>query len=283
MRRVDTLLPPDASPKLSPRRAAGRTRASTADTAATAAAAAGSEVAGTAGGDDDDDDDDDDMFEEVSATLKPGYEERFVDPDEGWERPPPEAMRPAAEASSMSPPSVSPAPPAASSSSLRQSVMQPAAEGPRRGLGVGRPCGAARRDGSLCDQRVAPGASCRFHGILVERDANGVPRNPTGVYAVVLQARASANARPVAGAASGGGDVLSGPADVLTDASPNAAECAGSADGPSSGARQQDSKRARSVDPLPPYSAAPLPEQRPAKQQQTAKQRLLARINRRNR
>ena len=48
---------------------------------------------GGGGGEEDDDDNDDAMFEEVSATLKPGYEEHFVDPDEGWEKPPPEAMR----------------------------------------------------------------------------------------------------------------------------------------------------------------------------------------------
>ena len=284
MRRVDTLLPPGAELASSPRRAGSRTRDATGDAGVTAAAPA----ATTAGGDNDDEEeeeeDDEDMFEEVSATLKPGYEEAFVDPDAGWEKPPPEAMRPPDERQPVAPRAASP--PLATVAlppPQRQLTRLAAARGSSGESSVEVPvesqlCGAARRDGSLCLQRVTVGVSCRFHGRLVERDACGIPRHPTGVYAALL----SAQRRGAAASAAAEGSP--GPYADVDAASPATAESTAATDRPTHAGARQDSKRPRgSVDPLPPYSAAPVagPE-RPAKHQ-TTRQRLLARMNRKNR
>lgn len=73
MRRVDVLIPPSAVT-----RALDQEETNVSSIAADEAHA----------------EDDDDDFEEVPSLLKLGYEEHFVDPEEGWERLPPEAMQP---------------------------------------------------------------------------------------------------------------------------------------------------------------------------------------------
>lgn len=142
------------------------------------------------GGDDDggadDDFDDDDEFEDVSA-YKDGYEPDWVDPDHGWEKPPPEAMRapklssgrggdmPEAATATRAGATHAPAlPQHAPVSDVDLPQALPAAEG-----GDGQRCSAPRRDGSLCARWSSTSLPCPYHGVWLARHAcNGRPTKP---------------------------------------------------------------------------------------------------------
>ena len=145
-------------------------------------AAVAAAAAGGGGGDDGGDDGDDDGFEDVDASLKPGYEARWVDPDAGWEKPPPEAMRAAAALPAARPPAsrqpggvvaVEPEAAVAADDEPALGEEAEAAEGARC-------CAAPRRDGTLCRRWiVGDEGACAYHGPWVERDpATGVPLHP---------------------------------------------------------------------------------------------------------
>jgi hypothetical protein len=175
--------------------------------------------------------DEDDEFEAAEVDLKPGYEPRWVDPDEGWEKPPPEAMRSIPlqqQPSSRADPSDA-ATKAASTLSTSLGAMGTASaahldttEGATTSVDEtagSLTCGARRRDGSCCQHLVPPGGLCQFHGKWVERDSlSGWPLHcaKDSVWARVLlierECRAGRGAQ-VGGAAMEGGKPAAAAAD----------------------------------------------------------------------
>ena len=156
------------------------------------------------GGDADGEGSDDDDDFEGAQKLKPGYQSFFVDPDAGWEKPPQEALDPPPPAASSS----APAPPAAAAVRACDSVSPGVASTSAAAL-VADPaditgsvqCGAARRDGSLCQRCVSaePCVPCPFHGAWVERNKAGLPLAPAGVWAHVARSERAANEAAAAG------------------------------------------------------------------------------------
>ena len=139
------------------------------------AAAAG----GAGGAGDGDSDDGSDEFED-EGPLKPGYEPNWVDPDQGWERPPPEAMRSPPRLEAPGPTTSWPleaAAPASAASAVEGSDPEEGIDSGQGDIG-GRRCGAARLDGSLCVRRVPACGACAFHGQWVARRADGRPVAP---------------------------------------------------------------------------------------------------------
>ena len=145
-------------------------------------------------GEEGEDDDDDDEFEPVATDLKPGYEPNWVDPDAGWEKPPPEAMRSprrhggreeeereGGESGKVA---------LTFGGGVEGSRTAEGADESVRGCGQGsRRCSAPRRDGSLCTRHVPEGGVCEFHGAWMERERlSGLPLSPAegSVWALVV-------------------------------------------------------------------------------------------------
>ena len=143
------------------------------------------------------DGDDSDEFEDVTS-LKPGYEAAWVDPDAGWEKPPPEAMRLASPPTLAAVGPIDTTRPNAATVAIRDAaaamVVEHATGEPldaEDAATASRVCGAERADGSLCTRRIAmtPAGRCPFHGVWVARTAAGRPVAPSegSVWAKVLE------------------------------------------------------------------------------------------------
>jgi len=178
------------------------------------------------GEDGEDGDDEEDEFDAVVPDLKPGYEPEWVDPDAGWERPPPEAMRSpqrgggrrgqrrgtAADGGAC----VHTFGGVAATSSGTEGMAQ-ADTGSASGVSNDgeRRCGAPRRNGSLCARAVPEGGGCEFHGAWMERDRRtGLPIAPVEgtVWAMVVAAAELAEAGDAAA-----GEVAAAAASAAAD------------------------------------------------------------------
>jgi hypothetical protein len=195
----------------------------------------------------DDDEEDEDEFDAVVPDLKPGYEPEWVDPDAGWERPPPEAMRsPQRGATRGGAATTEESACARTFGGLSGgAAVSPSAAGGMAQAGMSsasgmsndgaRRCGAPRRDGSLCARDVPRGGACEFHGAWMERDLHtGLPTSPAegSVWAMVVAAEALSRA----------GDAARSAAPAAMAAAVEADESAASA---AAAAEVGDSRRSR--------------------------------------